>query len=138
MRQATLRSWRQANSVPARLLCQIQASVGRLHQFIPRAAVFGIIRSSRADRDWPRNARELPGFNGLAQFLRDSQGVNRIRLREQNCELLASKPAQNINLPQLLMKNRRHLAQHLVPEQVPELIVQSFELINVNHEYCQA
>jgi hypothetical protein len=127
--------WRNANPVSPAVFCQIQPAIGSLNQQVALAAVFRKGCHSGADRDRAWNSGELPRFHRSPQFFGYGECVIRIGLRQHNYKFLASVPADYIDLPQLLGKNRRYLPQHLVPKQVSELIIQTFEVININHDH---
>src|ERR1700722_6641069 len=58
----------------------------------------------------------------------------RIGLSEQDAELFTSIAAYHIDLPELLVKQRRNLAQHLVSQHMSELVIEPLELIDVGHD----
>ena len=81
--------------------------------------------------------RGTPGNCQPATILRNfsaTPGVARIRLSEQDAELLASVAAYHVDLPQLLVKQRRNLAQHLVAQHMSKLVIEPLELIDVGHD----
>ncbi len=61
-----------------------------------------------------------------------------VGLGQQDREFLSAVAAYHINLAQLLVKERRNLAQDFVSQQVAELIVQPLELIDVGHDHGHA
>ena len=53
-------------------------------------------------------------------------------LRQQHCELVAAKPRNRIASPQMLPGLIDHAAQDLVAGGMPELVIHSLEVVNVN------
>src|SRR5690348_9187932 len=62
----------------------------------------------------------------------------RSSLAKQDSELFPAIAAHHINLSQLLMKQRRDLAQNVIAQQVAEFIVERLEMIDVGHDYSHA
>src|SRR5262249_21583084 len=88
-----------------------------------------------ADRHRTGHSRELPALHQTTKFLGDGQCMLWVGLRQQDGELFSTVTADNVNFAQLLVKDRGHLAEDLVSEQVSEFIVEAFELIDIDHQH---
>src|SRR5215469_5973677 len=69
-----------------------------------------------------------------AQLFRHFHRIAAGCLRHQNGELLAPITADHVNLTNLLTENTGHLTQHFVAEQVSKLVVETFEVVDVDHD----
>src|ERR1700722_176984 len=95
---------RGGNFVATILLGEIETVVGSPDQFIARRSMLRIRRHSCADGDRSWHARKLPALDHLPQLLPDAHGVLHAGLSQQNSELFATVAANDVDLPQLLMK----------------------------------
>ena len=98
-RRAPLCRRRQEHPVPSGYLGRVEAGVRGFHNLISRSPMIGKCRGPSADRYRTRYARKLPGLHQTAQLLCHCQGMLRIGLGEQNCELLSTVAADHVNLP---------------------------------------
>ena len=128
----------QDNAVAACYFGGVEAGVGGFDDLVAGGSVFGIGGGAGADGDRARHSRELPGGDQAAQLFRDSQRVLRVGLRKQDGEFFSAVAADHVDLSQLLMEDRRDLAQHFVSQQVAELVVQALEFVDIHHDYAHA
>src|SRR5882724_427442 len=122
------------NSVPPIHLRAIKRHVGRPHQLV---TVFGMCRKvgyARADGNRPGNTRELEFLHHATQLFSDRPCTVGMRLRHQDGKFLSPVTANQVVLADVLGENLRDLPEHLVAQQVPELIIQLFEVIDVDHQ----
>ena len=123
-----------AHAIPSRLLCGVEASVGGAHQLVAGIAVLRETCYSGANGHRTRYSRELPFIHQPAQFFRNADCVLGVGLRKDDGEFLATITADHVDLPNMLVEDGRHLAENFVAKQVSELVIQTFELIDVDHK----
>ena len=98
----------------------------------------GKSRDPGADGHPAGHSRELEALDHAPQFFGDGEGLLRVGLGQQDRKFFSAVAAHHINLAQLLVEQRRNLAQDLVPQQVAELIIQPLELVDVRHDHGHA
>ena len=59
----------------------------------------------------------------------------RIGLGEQDGKFLSPIPAYHVKLPQLLVEDGGDLSQDFVSQEMAKFIVQTFELVDIHHNY---
>src|SRR6202158_551362 len=139
-----LAAWRRkrqagdTNAIPPGLLRGVEPTVGSPYHVISSFAVRGKDGDPCADRNSPRHSWKLKALHHPPQFLGDGDGLLRCDLGQQDGEFFSAVAAYHINLAQLLVKERRNLAQHFVPQEMTKLIIQPLELIDIRHDYGHA
>src|SRR5882724_3024341 len=122
------------NSVPTVHLCHIEGRIGGAHQLIAIFGMIGKVGHARADGHRPRNAGKLEFLHHATQLFSDRPSTVGMRLRHQDGKFLSPVTANQVVLADVLSENLRDLSEHLVAKQVPELIIQLFEVIDVDHQ----
>src|SRR5712692_2174760 len=67
--------------------------------------------------------------------LRQMQGLLRVRAGQQRNEFLAAEPGNQVSLAQLVSQKRRDVPQHLIAGVVAEVVVDTFEVVQVTEQH---
>src|SRR6185295_2220908 len=121
---------------PAALFGDVAGGVGRGEQLHPVGSSGG--DRHQADRNPDLEAALLPGetegADGGADLLRDAPRAIEIRVFEQDAELVAAEPREDVVRPDPRSQQGRQLAQQLVSRQMPRGVVDQLELVEVEVE----
>ncbi|MGA7611322.1 MAG: hypothetical protein WCF49_14205, partial [Xanthobacteraceae bacterium] len=131
-----LRSLRRAYSISARMLCRIQGVVRDFDEIKDRFHARACLRNPDADRrrNGVRSNRQHAGLDLLTKSFGNNLGFRHLRFRKQQQELLAAEARYNIGFALLLPANLGNLHDNVVAGIVTKLIVDGFELIDIEHE----
>src|SRR5216684_5496916 len=125
---------RRHHTISSRALGGKQSGIGRSHDLVPSRALGRIVGNAATNGNRTGHTWETVIFKMAAQFLRDRGRVFSAGFRQHDGELLAAEATDHIKLAQLLPKYGRNSAQNVIADQMTEVVVELFEVIDIDHD----
>ncbi len=82
--------------------------------------------------------RQVGAPQRVHEATRRRLGARRIRLGQENGELVPAQPRQEVGTTQVLLENLRHVPQEIIPGPVAESIVHQFEPVEIEKQHRAA